>query len=933
MRKLKIPLFLAAVMLGGTAAAQEKENNIDEVVLIGYGTTKKKDATGAISSLKAEDFNKGTTTSPEQLIQGKTAGVQITSASGDPNAQSTIRVRGFGTLRSGGDPLYVVDGVPLSSGDTSSGRSDALGYGSSAAANPMNFLDPNDIESIDILKDAAATAIYGSRAANGVILITTKKGKRGKGMLSLSANAGTSEIAHQYKLLNAEQFAANTNPANNYGSNVNAMKEILRAGNSNQYNLAYGGASEKGTYRVSLSYLEQNGIIKNSGLNKTNASYNMSQKFFDDYLTIESSLSASFVRTENPPMSESIGAEGDLMISALKWNPTRSFYDSSVPGGLFHYGNDNQRNPLDLLQHYTDKSNTLRMVGNISATVKINKNLNYKSNFGIDYSDSQKGIAMSTLIWLKTPYQINGVGVASIGTQNKFNYVSEHTLNYSGRAFDGLKIDGLLGYSYQQFADRGMVSVVSGFGNMTDQNYYLDNIFAGTTQNTSGVGAFRQSSYMMPTVKMQSFFGRAILNFYDKYIINGILRYDGSSKFGENNRYGAFPSVSVAWNVGKEDFTPEFFNELKLRGGWGITGNSDFPSGAALTYLQPLSGVWRTYNYGNPDLRWEQTRQLDGGLDFAIFNNRVSGSFDFYSKESKDILMQQYQVQRPSDNPYSWTNLKNTRITNKGVEMSVNYKIVKTDDFELEIGGNGTYNKSKATGVTADGYNQVNGIITGTISGQGLSDVRAQGHFDGQELYQFNLYQFRGFDANGLSLYEKADGSTTTDVGQAVKRLSGSALPKWNVGLNLKMSYKSFDLFVNGYGQYGGKIYDNTANALFYAAALQNGGNVTTDIIGNGESAANSNAASTRFLHSGDFFRLSNASLGYTIKGQGGIFEHITSIRLNVTAQNLFVITGYKGFDPEVNVNKMFNGIPSYGIDYAAYPKARTFSMGLNVNF
>ena len=248
MKRLRLPLILAAGMISGLAVAQEqeKESKIDEVVLIGYGSTKKKDATGSVSSLKADAFNKGTTTSPEQLLQGKTAGVQVTSASGDPNGQNAVRIRGFGTIRSGGEPLYVIDGVPLSSGDTSTGRSDALGYGSASANNPMNFIDPNDIESMDILKDAAATAIYGSRGANGVILITTKKGKKGKGQLSLSASGSVSKISHKYDLLDASQFSAHTLAANNYGANVNGLDEILRAGSSNQYNLSYGGGNDTG---------------------------------------------------------------------------------------------------------------------------------------------------------------------------------------------------------------------------------------------------------------------------------------------------------------------------------------------------------------------------------------------------------------------------------------------------------------------------------------------------------------------------------------------------------------------------------------------------------------------------------------------------------------------------------------------------------------
>ena len=939
-RTINSVLIAAAFFTFDFALAQQvkpdsssREAKIEEVVLIGYGGVKKKDATGAITSVKAEDFNKGTTTTPGELLQGKAAGVQVSSSSGDPSAKSTIRIRGFSTIRSGGDPLYVVDGVPISGGDTSSGRAD-IGFGGGSAGNPMSYINPSDIESMDVLKDAGAIAIYGARGANGVIIITTKKGRKGAGQLNFNATGGVSTIAHKYSLLSASQFAANTPANNNFGADVDALKSILRTGSNQQYDLSYGGGSENGTYRVSISRLEQKGILQHSGLQKTNVGYNVNQNFFNNKLKLESSLNAAFINSETPATADTAGAEGDIIISALRWNPTRSLYDPTTASGYTIIA-DNPRNPLNLLNLYTDHTKTFRTVGNIGATVDLAKGLSYKATFGVDYSTAERAVAASNLINIQLISGTSGGGgVASIANSSKYSYVTENTLNYNTSITDKLKLNALAGYSFQEFESYGQTAVVQGYGNNHDQNYYLNNIYAGTVQNSSGQGNFAQGSYNDPSVKTQSYFGRAILTFDDKYVVNAIFRRDGSSKFGDNHKYGNFPSVGIAWNIDKESFVPSIFNSLKLRGGFGLTGNQDFPAGVAYGYYQPLSGNYRPVNKPNPDLSWEESSNYNAGLDFGIMQSKFSGSLDFYNKTTKDILWFGDTILEPSDRAGKWKNLTNTRLNNKGVEFALNYKVIHNDNFNLDFGGSVAYNITKATGVTADKFDNVVGIRTGIINGQGLTDEYAQGHFEGEELYTFNLLQFVGFDANGLSLYKTASGGTTSNPGDAMKMFSGSALPKYNVGLYLKGNYKQFDFAVNGYGQYGGKVYDNTANALFYTAALTSGTNVTTDVLGIGEAAiGNSNAASTRFLHSADFFRLSNASIGYTLKGTGGMFNVVKSIRFNLTGQNLFVITGYKGFDPEVNTNKAINGVPSYGIDYASYPKARTFSMGVNVNF
>ncbi|RVT78506.1 TonB-dependent receptor [Flavobacterium sufflavum] len=893
---------------------------LKEVVVIGYGTVKKKDATGAVESIKAADFNKGVTTSPEQLLQGKSAGVQVTQASGEPGGSNTVKIRGTSSIRSGSEPLYVVDGVPIGGGNVSSGTTD-VGVGAQTAKNPLNFINPSDIASMDVLKDASATAIYGSRGANGVIIITTKKGTKGAGQLVLNTSYTTATIAKDYDLLNAAEFKA-ANPTADFGSSVNAFDAILRTAVTKQIDLAYSGGGDNGTYRYSMGYTDQEGIVKNTGLTKYNLGSSITHSMFDNKLKFEGNIQTSFIHDKATSLSDNVGAEGDLFVSAVKWNPTRAFFN---PDGSYVKISNNQRNPMDLLDRYTDYTNTARILGNVSATYKLAKGLDYKVGVGVDYSSSNRNVGMSKLLGID-PATSNG-GIAVKSYVERSNYLVEQTLNYSTDITKELKLNAIGGYSFQKFSNQGNTFVGTGFGQYTDQGYYIKNITAATNFAISGANA--QTAYFDPSNKLQSYFGRAILTYSDKYIFSAVLRRDGSSKFGSSNKYGTFPALSVAWKIIEEPFIPKVFSDLKLRVGWGITGNQEFPAGAASTLVKPVEGVPTISNIGNPDLKWEQTAQYSAGVDFGILENKLTGSFDYYKKVTSDPLLQ-VPVADPSLYATKWANLPNAEITSQGVEIALNYKIIDKDDFSWDLGGNIAFNKGKVTGLIADGY--PTGIVTGTISGQGLSGTIAQGHFDGQSTYTFNLLQFTGFDSNGKSTYKDLNGDN--QITDADRAFSGSANPKFNAGLNTSIHYKNWDFVASGYGAYGQKIYNNTENALFVRGLLTTGNNVPAYVVNNGEATSgNSNGASTRFLKSGDFFRLSNVQIGYTFKGGEKSFAPwMKSLRVYFTASNLFVITPYNGLDPEVNSNKQYNGIPSLGIDYATYPKSRSFAFGLNVN-
>ncbi|WP_452223902.1 SusC/RagA family TonB-linked outer membrane protein [Lacinutrix chionoecetis] len=913
---------------------EEDAAKLDEVVIIGYGSTTKQDATGSVDVVNTEDFNRGVTTSPEQLLQGRSAGVQVTSSSGEPGAGATIRIRGSSSVRSGNDPLYVIDGVPFNNDTNSSGTSTGDLAGSSSAKNPLNFINSNDIESISILKDASATAIYGSRAANGVILITTKSGKRGKGKLNYSFSTTTSTVANEYDLLDSAAFAS-ANPSADAGSSVNAFDEITRTAVTNEHNISYSGGSDTGNYRLSLGLLNQEGVIENTGLDKYSFNTSISQKFFDNVLEVSANLTASQIDSEATALSETVGAQGDLLLSALKWNPTQSFFNAD---GTYFQPSDNQRNPVAFLNYYNDESETTKLFGNVSAKIKFTDYLNYNFTYGFDRTNSYRGIAASRL--LNTIGTLDR-GFANIQNSKFLNQLFTNTLSFTKDVSDNFNVNAVIGHSYEKYTGSGEALTLRDF-DFDDQSFYLDNIFAAATIDRN---AYSSLSYdpianlvgFVP-ISLQSYFARGIFKFQDKYILTATVRADGSSRFGSNNKYGYFPAFAAAWKIHEEGFLPDAITELKLRAGWGQTGNQQFNAEAARDVFVPqdTGGVTRL-NIGNPDLKWETTTQTNIGVDFEINDGKLSGNIDYFRKNTDDLLFRLPVAQPGPVGSFTWANFSD-EIINSGVEIGLNYKVVENDDFSVEVGGNISFLNNKING--KDAFATV-GVQTGAASGNGLSGDTFQLLYDGQPLYAFYLPVFEGFDASGVPIYAdtNGDGIINTDFDQpgggSDRAFVGDPNPDINIGLFLRANYKNWDFTANGYGAYGHQIYNNTANALFTAGNLfDRGENVTSNIIGNGE-APSGTIISTRFLESGDFFRLSNASVGYTLDGEklGKVGQYLSSARISLTGQNLFIITPYSGLDPEVNANKQVNGVPSFGIEYSGYPRARSFSLGINLNF
>lgn len=896
---------------------------LEDVVVVGYGEQDKKDVTGSISTVSAKDFNGGVITSPEQLIQGRAAGVQITSSSGEPGAGINVRIRGTSSIRNGNNPLFVVDGVPLSGDDVSAGGSTPLG--NSSPRNPLNFLNPNDIADITILKDASATAIYGSRGANGVVLVTTKSGKGGKGTLTYNSEVSVSTISKRYDLLGREAFldayeALNSAAARaqlDQGADTDWQDEIFRTAISHNHNISFGAGDATGNYRFSVGYLDQQGIIDESGLKRFTARFNGSKKFIKDRLTISTQMTISDIRDLNVPVTNNAGFEGDLLAGVLKFRPSNPVFDindADNDGNTeeFYQPNVTEPNPRAYLALSEDVTKTIRALGNISAEFVIAKGFAFKTVLGLDRSfSSRKGAFSRDLI---AGNDVTGSGRLFLTDIQIDNRLWENYFTYNG-TFGKLEFSGLLGYSYQSFVNEGKYNTYLNF-QTSDLDLMINNYASAAL--SGGGNSYRNAD------ELQSFFGRFVLNFSEKYIFTGTLRSDGSTRFGSGNQYGYFPSFAFKWRIGDESFAPDLFSDLSLRLGYGITGNQEIPRNQydrrqrygdrnvnnAGTFSGGGLGV---ISFQNPDLKWESTTQFGVGIDFGFLNNRLTGAIDYYYKNTNDLLVQ-IQSAQPAAQPFVWTNL-DADIVNTGVELSLNFVAIDQADFTWNILGNVAYNKNEVK--------NFGGLInTGEINGQGLTGAFAQRIAEGQPLYAFFLREFGGFDSEGNSLYPNGDVQVFT---------GDSPLPTVTAGLTNTFTYKGWDLSFFFTGLFGHSIYSNNENAFFTAGALANGRNVTTKVVGNGEGGLNAPDVSTRFVQKGDFVRLQNANLGYNVKL--GSNSAVTSLRFYINAQNLFVITGYDGQDPEVNTNKSLNGVPSAGIDYTAYPRARTFTFGVNIGF
>lgn len=900
---LKIaPAFL---LLGSMLHAQQndsikKETAIEQVVLIGYGAKKKTDLTGSITAISAKDFNEGSVNSPEQLIQGKASGIQITTNSGAPGAGSTIRIRGGASLNASNDPLIVIDGVPLDNN------------GISGASNPLALINPNDIESFNILKDASATAIYGSRASNGVIIITTKRGKTGKLKATYTTTTSVYDKMGTVEMLSADQFrdVVNSKAANNYKlllgkSNTNWQKEIYQTAVGFDNTLSLSGGVKGLPYRLSLGYLNQDGIIKTNNIERSTASLNLNPKFFDNHLDINFNLKGTYV--ENRFKDD--GAVG----AAVVFDPTQSVFAPGFEnyGGYFEWldstgtpNTNGTKNPLSMLNQRYDLSYVSRVLGNIQFDYKMHflPELRANLNLGYDYSDSNG----NTTVLPTAAIEYYRKGSYRRYTQEKKNKLLEFYLNYTKdiSAINSL-VDITAGYSYQDWK-RSEPFAPTSYGN-------------GTMNPETGNDFFTQNTLI-------SYFARLNYTFDKKYLLTASVRRDASSRFSEDNRVGYFPSVALAWRIDQENFikNTNVFSTLKLRAGWGQTGqqdinNNDYPYLAR--YVQSNSGA--QYQIGDvfyntlrgegydKNIKWETTTTKNLGLDFGFLNNRINGSIEVYEKETKDLLS---VVPVPAG--ANLTNLLLTNVgdmRNRGIEFNIGVEAIKNENFSWEFNLNATHYKSEITNLASTS------VLTGGISGGTGSTIQV--HAEGYQPNAFYVYQQvynqEGKPIEGVYVDRNGDGIINSGDLYQYK----SPAPELLLGFSSRFTYKNWDLGFTMRASFGNYVYNNQASQFGNLSGIKANNylqNIHTSYLDTQFDTPQ--YFSDYYVENGSFLRMDNINIGYNFPS---FINENSKLRVFGSVQNAFLITNYSGLDPEV-----FNGI-----DNNLYQRPRVYSIGLNFQF
>ncbi|OKS85421.1 SusC/RagA family TonB-linked outer membrane protein [Mucilaginibacter polytrichastri] len=894
----------------------ESENKLNEVVVVGYGTTTKKELTSAISTVKAEQFNAGVVTSPADLLEGKVAGLNITN-DGNPNSTPTVTLRGPSSLRPGGStPFYVIDGVPGAD---------------------FNLVAPSDIASIDVLKDASAAAIYGTRATNGVIIVTTKKAKTGQVRMTYDGYGSFEKVANQFEVASADQLRAyvkangqSFTPANDNGGNTDWQKAVERShGFSQNHNLSFGGGSDKTTYSGSLNYLQDQGIVKSSDLKRVIGRINVSQKALNDKLkldfSVNNSVSNADLLVNDIYLSSANGQNPGLFKSIVQYLPTRSIYNAD---GTF-YNDPTLKlgyNPVGLITNDSYKQKINLLLANTRAELQLPFGLVYNLNLAYQSRTTDNNTYYNSVSELAPG--LNGKAIRS--TYDDTKKLMENYLTYSHKWNDKHDFKVLFGYSFDE------TTTGDGFQS-TNQNFISDvtgsnNLALGTPASGYRVD---YGSVAVETLRLISFYTRLNYSYMGKYIFQASVRRDGSNAFGINNRWGYFPAGSAAWRISDESFMKfqSLFDDLKLRVGYGKTGNSlGFPAYTPLTQYNTTGSFYNNGTYigaigptqnPNPNLKWEATATINGGIDFSILKGRLSGSVDVYNKKTTDMI---------SSIPVSTvTNLVNTltanvgSMVNKGVEIALSGTPVKGSNFNWSSYGNISFNKNK---ITSLGTN-LSKIYVGDPEGPGQSGIKVSIIEAGYPLGEFYTLKYLG-RTNGISTFLGANGQPTTTPVSTDQTYAGNAQPTYIFGWGNDFSYKkfSFNFFFRGQG--GNKIM-NASLAGFNQPTQASAHGVPVLTLSEPGNDVNANLYSTRYLESGAFIRLSNATLSYRIKIPG---NYIHSLKIYVTGTNLFIITKYKGVDPELNLNLnnqqsgQFIGVDANNF----YPRTRSFLAGLTID-
>jgi TonB-linked SusC/RagA family outer membrane protein len=895
---------------------------LSEVVVIAYGTRRRGDLTGSVTAVSAKDFQKGNIASPEQLLVGKVPGMQITSGGGAAGGGSMIRIRGTASLNASNDPLVVIDGIPVE------------GNGINGADNLLATINPNDIESISVLKDASASALYGSRASNGVIIVTTKKGTQGGVKYNFSTQLSAGVVAKTIPVLTGDQIrsiiteqatiSGNNTYKNMLGTaNTDWQREIYRTAIGTDNTISASGTVNKVLpFRASLGYYDQNGILKTDNFKRISGSLNLSPKFFDNHLSVNLSFKASHVINRK--------AEGGAIGSAAGFDPTKPVRDTSGKdyGGYYEWLTSGgvplalaTRNPLAQLELTNNKVKVGRQIGNVQFDYKLHflPDLHVLANVGLDHTKSAGNYindSTSAQNYLTRGYVIQS-------EQEKMNTLAEVSLFYSKelRSINS-RFDVLVGHTYQDFLTK-----VTNFPAFSQRGRGRLDTIAGS------VPVFATDR---PRYRLEGYIGRINYTLADKYLLTASIRRDASSKFASDNRVGYFPAAAFAWKIKQDLFkNSNVLTDLKLRVGYGLTGQQDgidyygyipkygYSSSTAAQYqlgtsYQPFLGPLAY----NPNLKWETTATTNVGLDFSFLRNRISGSIDYYIKKTKDLLSVVNIA--PGEN-FDITQLQNVgNMENKGVEFALNTTPVRNQDFTWDFGFNVTWQQTKITNLLRFQDPNFKGLTTSGISGGTGNNI---GKLTvGYAPYAFFMYQqVYGVDGKPIEgLYEDIDrdGATAGDDGD--RYYYKKPAPDVLAGINTQVAYRKWSLGLAGHASFGNYLYNNYASNTGVLNGIQNG----IGIISN----ASTNYLSSRFvtnqylsdyyIENASFFRLDNINIGYNA---GRVFKDKARLRVSASIQNVFVITKYTGLDPEVSGNN--------GVDNNIYPRPRVFSLGANLEF
>lgn len=888
---------------------------LEEVVVVGYGTMKKSDLTGSVSSITSDNFKLGTDLTPQQLMQGAFSGVNISQNSGKPGGSNTIRVRGGTSITASNDPLYVIDGVPISTSagvNQSNIGSSTTDFFDQEPINPLSNINPNDIESINILKDASATAIYGSRGANGVIMITTKKGKAGMRQLDYSFNLGVSTVAKKLDVLTGDEYRKTVSELgltlDDKGQNTDWQDVIFRTTISQNHYVSFMSGSENTSYRASAGYSNQNGVMEGSGMKSANARMNINHKALNDKLKLNMNISYGETNSDQAPVSNTVGSEmgSSMLYEAYVFNPTYPIYNEE---GDYYDVPPYRVNPASFSKELLDERATSQFLGNLTADWNFYKPFTLQVNAGYNKNTINRNSYIS-----KSNLLGNGNnGYVTVQKLSDYSKLLETILKYN-QSFGKHNIDAMVGYSWQYFYSEGQTTKAYGFLSDNFKWYSL-----AAAQTVESVSSYAESNTLI------SMYGRINYNYADKYLLTATVRRDGSSRFGSGNKWGIFPSVAASWRISQEDFFQnDIMSDLKLRASFGITGSQEIGNYNSLSTLGASTNGYLVggekitivlpQQYTNPDLKWEQTAQTDIGIDFGFLNGKIRGSIDYYYKKTTDLLL---SVAVPSPSLIT-TQIANVgTVTNQGIELDLSFDLMRTKNFAWDANLNLSYNKNEVVSLSNGQWTGDN-MQVAPCQGQGLSGTYAQLIMPGQPIGTFYGKRFIGV-VDGVEQFAN-DGEP---------EVIGCAQPDLTFGLGTNLQYKNWTLSLNFRGSIGNDVYNCTANNLAYLSNLP-GRNVLKEAVTSGVNRDQAKVYSSRFIEDGSFVRLDNLSLGYNFSLPK---LYISNARVFVSAQNLFVITGYSGADPEVNSEISRTGVAPLGVDYLSYPKARTFSMGINLSF